>query len=215
MKPLLLDLFCGAGGAGWGYAQAGFRVVGVDNRPQKHYPFQFIQYDALAFLRLYGKRFDAIHASPPCQPHSKLKAFAGEDKLDLIPQVRELLQAANLPYVIENVVGAPLDAIMLCGTFFGLKVYRHRLFESNKLLLAPSHAPHRDKTPRAGWGVSPKGFISIAGNGGAKGIPAGYTALSYGLMAMGVTTRMTRHELSQAIPPAFTEFLGNQLRGYC
>lgn len=131
-KPRLLDLFCKAGGAGYGYWQAGFDVVGVDIEPQKRYPFTFIQADALEYLARHGGEYDAIHASPPCQAFSKMK---NPDKAhrkahpDLVDPVRELLMRTGRPYIIENVPGAPLlSPVTLCGSQFGLKVYRHRVF---------------------------------------------------------------------------------------
>lgn len=215
-KPRLLDLFSGAGGAGMGYHRAGFEVTGVDIHPQKRYPFKFIQGDALEYLYKHGHEYDVIHASPPCQTHSKLnnikqiKASTDVNYLDLVPQTRALLEMIGQPYVIENVVGAPLlNPITLCGSMFGLKVYRHRLFESSVFLFAPPHYPHQDKTPSSGRGVSPKGFISI-NSGGAWNIPEGYTAASYKRMAMGIDW-MTQKELTEAIPPAFTEYIGRQL----
>lgn len=215
--PLLLDLFCGAGGAAMGYYRAGFEVIGVDNVRQPHYPFRFHQADAMEYLRQYGQNYDIIHASVPCQPYTKLAriwiARLGrqawtEKHPELIVPVRTLLRSTRKPYVIENVIGAPLyHAIMLCGAYFGLKVYRHRLFESNKLLFCPDHTPHRDNCPEVGRGLSDKGFLSITGRGGF-GFPDG---LNYARHAMGIDWEMDRAELSQAVPPAYTEFIGRQL----
>ena len=216
----LLDLFCGAGGAGMGYHRAGFEVVGVDIAPQPRYPFEFHQSDALEYLAgliMSGDiyYYDAVHLSPPCQANTQLasiwRAVEGYDydvrHIDLIAQSRELVQAADRPYVLENVVGAALvNPIMLCGTFFGLRVYRHRLFETSWFMLAPSHVPHRDKTPHVGRGKSPKGFVSVTGTGGF-GFKNGF---QYAQKAMGIDW-MTRTELSQAIPPAYTEYIGRQL----
>jgi hypothetical protein len=136
LRPRLLDLFSGAGGAGKGYADAGFEVVGVDHVPQPNYPFEFHQADALTFP-LDG--FDAIHASPPCPVHSSLNGWSGDStEPDLVPQTRELLRATGLPYVIENIVGAPLEQpVMLCGQALGLRVRRHRLFETNFPVMVP------------------------------------------------------------------------------
>jgi len=173
-RPKLLDLFCGAGGAGMGYYRAGFDVVGVDIKCQPRYPFEFIQADALAYIAAHGWEYDAIHASPPCQSHSRITPkYALHRHVDLIPHTRFFLEALGLPYVIENVAGARAtlrNPIMLCGSQFGLKVYRHRLFESNVLLFEPAHYPHRDQTPRAGHGISPKGFLSVTSGG--QGIKA-------------------------------------------
>lgn len=136
-----MDLFCGAGGCSMGYHRAGFEVVGVDLHPQKRYPFEFHQADAIKFCREHGHEFDAIHASPPCQAHSALRALQkGKVYPDLIPATRAAVAATGKPYVIENVPGAPLGAtgwlLLLCGTMFGLvtpdgraEIRRHRLFE--------------------------------------------------------------------------------------
>jgi DNA (cytosine-5)-methyltransferase 1 len=133
--PLLLDLFCGAGGAGMGYANAGFRVIGVDHKPQPNYPFEFHRIDALHALELDLSRVDAIHASPPCQAHSPLNALWGRDHPDHIPAVRNRLSQLTIPWIIENVPGAPLRPdLILCGSMFGLFVRRHRVFESNRPL---------------------------------------------------------------------------------
>lgn len=216
MKPKLLDLFCGAGGAGEGYARAGFLVEGVDINPQPRYPYTFRRMDALEYLRRFGHEYDVIHASPPCQVHSRLKqvwknsANYFERHIDLIEATRDLLDQIGKPYIIENVVGAPLvNPVTLCGSMFGLKVYRHRLFEINPpILFVPYHLPHHDKTPPAGRGKSPKGFISVSGNGGVQNLGMPY--LTYASMAMGINW-MSRSELSQAIPPVYTEWIGKQV----
>ena len=139
----LLDLYCKAGGASKGYADAGFEVVGIDIKKQKRYPYEFIQADCLEILQNldYLRTFDVIAASPPCQTHSATKHLRNAqgkstDKVDLIPQTREALIASGVPYVIENVPGAPLiNPVQFCGSSFGLKVRRHRLFESNVSLI--------------------------------------------------------------------------------
>jgi DNA (cytosine-5)-methyltransferase 1 len=220
-KPLLLDTFSGAGGCTRGYQNAGFYVVGVDNRPQPRYVGDdFILDDALDILarllrgeRIQGKSgrwyclddFAAIHASPPCQFGSEMAyCRPGYAYPNMIDKVRELLKQAGKPYVIENVTGSRRylnHPIMFCGAYFGLKVYRHRYFETNPFFLAPSHGPHRDNTPRNGRGKSNKGFISVAGNMGN---------IDYVKMAMGINW-MVGVELSQAIPPAYTEFIGGHL----
>lgn len=224
-QPLLYDVFSGAGGCGMGYHRAGFRVVGIDIKPQPRYPFAFIQMDALEFLRRYlngeYERAAALHASPPCQFGTQLKHIHkhrteySERHINLIPQTRDLLRAAGVPYVIENVPGARyelIDPVMLCGKTFGLKVYRHRFFECSFFMLVPPHMKHDDHTPRAGGGISPKGFVTVAGNGGAKYIPDDFsgTFRDYAAMAMDIDW-MNRAELSQAIPPAYTEFVGRYL----
>jgi DNA (cytosine-5)-methyltransferase 1 len=206
-RPRLLDLFCGAGGAGMGYSRAGFEVVGVDIRPQKNYPFEFHQGDALEYVREHGQEFDAIHASPPCQAHTSLKTMHNARRhVDLVPATRIALRALGLPYVIENVVGAPLrDPVVLCGTMFGLGVAdaelrRHRLFEMSFPVLTP---PCRHRSSRT---------IGIYGEGCRdsrrkfdKAIPE--FTVEHGRRVM-ETPWMTLAELCQAIPPAYTAFIG-------
>jgi DNA (cytosine-5)-methyltransferase 1 len=208
-----LDLFAGAGGCSVGYARAGFSVVGVDIQPQPRYPFEFHQADALDVLAdaefLAG--FDVIHASPPCQAYSAGKniwkgRLDDNRHPDLVDPIRGLLKTSGLPYIIENVVGAPLLApSLLCGDMFGLGVKRHRLFETSFFLMAPP--PCRTHHPDF--------FVSVFG-GGAKARKTGRGFLKTNVVhrqaseAMGIDW-MTRDELSQAIPPAYTEFIGAQL----
>lgn len=218
LKPLLLDLFCCAGGAAQGYADAGFDVVGVDIDQQPHYPFRFIWSDALEIIANWGRfnamwgPFDAIHASPPCQYYSVLAKRNGNahEWPDLIPAVRKLLQEIGLPYVIENVEGAPLeDPIMLCGTMFPeLRVIRHRLFESNMPLTQPAHGKHplvftHDKR-KAHYGKLNEWTSPVQVTGG------GNCSVAAARDAMGIDW-MNKHELNEAIPPAFTEYIGAQL----
>ena len=215
----LLDLFCGAGGAGVGYHRAGFEVTGVDIAPQPNYPFTFIQADALEYLCEHWQEYDVIHASPPCQRYTQLNRIKSiaqftDSYADLIGITRTLLRFTDKPYIIENVPGARKlmrNPVMLCGSMFKqLRVYRHRLFESNIMLFTPQHLPHNDSTPAANSGVSPKGFTSVCGNGGIRNLPDGWTTLSYVSMAMGIDW-MKRREISESIPPAFTEYLGKQM----
>lgn len=200
-RPRLLDLFCGAGGAGVGYWRAGFDVVGVDIAPQPNYPFEFIQGDALA-VELAG--FDAIHASPPCQAYSwSARRWHDVPRAELLDPTRALLLASGLPFVMENVQGAPLlNPLTLCGTQFGLEVIRHRLFESNALLLAPG-APCRH-VGTVGDGT----YVTVAGHGGDNARGRGSRAAKRA--AMGIDW-MTDVELNEAIPPAYTEWIGRQL----
>jgi DNA (cytosine-5)-methyltransferase 1 len=216
VRPRLLDLFCGAGGAAVGYHRAGFDVVGVDIVEQPNYPFEFWQDDALKIASDYSvtRVFDAIHASPPCQAHTLMQAVAKNtgSHEDLIGPTRELLEATGLPYVIENVVGAPLlEPFRLCGSSFGLGVYslnrelrRHRLFETNWPI---GMLPACHHTMRS-CGIYGDHFRM--GRRSADGEFSGAQALAYGSEAMGIGW-MTWPELVQSIPPAYTEFIGAQL----
>lgn len=206
----ILDLFCGAGGAGMGYNRAGFDVVGVDNVPQPRYQFELVVADALEFLRGDMTGFDAIHASPPCQRHSSLcRGTKGnlEDYPDLIRETRSLLEATGLPYVIENVPAAPLlNKVTLCGEMYGLNVIRHRIFETNWILPQPAHKPHRGRVN--GWRHGQKfqgPYVGVYGHGGGKG------DLDDWREAMDVWWMETRPEMAQAIPPAYTEYIGSEL----
>lgn len=209
----ILDLFCGAGGAGMGYHRAGFEVVGVDIHPQPNYPFEFMQIDCRKVMqdfRWIADEFDAVHASPPCQAHSDLQRQSKIEYVDLVPSCQTWLHATGLPYVIENVEGAPLvDPVVLCGTMFpGLRVIRHRLFETNWPLTAPAHGKHplvftHDKR-KAHYGQLDQdtAFVQVTGGGNAT--------VANKLDAMGVDW-MTGREVNQAIPPAYTEWIGRQL----
>lgn len=212
-KPLLLDLFCGVGGASVGYARAGFDVVGVDIKPQPNYPFEFHQADALEFLADTDLKFDAIHTSPPCQGYSSLTSGTnfkthGEKYVKLIPQTRELLAQYDVPSVIENVTHAPVRKdINLCGEMFGLKVIRHRLFEVNNFSIPqPKHLKHRGRVK--GWrhGKAYEGYYyAVYGNGGQKGTPAEWQD------AMGIHWTSRKVEIAEAIPPAYTEYIGKYM----
>ena len=209
-RPRLLDLFCGAGGAAMGYSRAGFEVVGVDINPQPHYPFEFHQGDALAFLddaMQYGadglSGFDAIHASPPCQAYSWSARRWDVERADLVGPTRDRLQASGLPFVIENVVGAPLhEPAMLCGRMFGLPLIRHRLFETNwQLWPMPGH-------PRHVGLVKGGKAVTVAGHGGDNVKGMGGRVVKQA--AMGIDW-MSDVELNEAIPPAYTEWIGHRL----
>lgn len=205
-RPRLLDLFCCAGGAAHGYYQAGFDVVGVDINPQPRYPFEFVHADCLTLDPAFVASFDAIHASPPCQAYSPLNALSPEKSYpDLIAATRAMLNDSGVPYVIENVMTAPLikeRSIVLCGSMFGLRTYRHRRFESSLELAAPEHPKHTvltaTKQRKARWA---EGWnVSITGDVGTY----------VGPDAMGIDW-MSGNELCEAIPPAYTEFIGRQL----
>ena len=208
-KPRILDLFCGAGGAAAGYHRAGFEVVGVDNNPQPRYPFEFVHADAFDYTLAHWHEFDAIHASPPCQLYAAtahLPQCQDRDYPDLIEPVRLMLQLTGLPYIIENVVGAPINGVTLCGLMFGLKVFRHRLFESNILLLQPSHIPHGDRR------IGMDGYCTVAGHGdAARGRIDTYHRRKATWQAAIDIDWMAKYEMTQAIPPAYTEYLGRQL----
>lgn len=203
----LLDLFCCAGGAGMGYHKAGFEVTGVDIKPQPRYPFRFVQGDALEYLRDHGHEYDAIHASPPCQAYSVTKSLHKNDHPELIEPTREGLKRTGKPYVIENVEGAPLvNPLTLCGSMFGLKVYRHRLFECNPPIYFPPATCNHSFSMPASKGeyhtLEKYEFITCVGHN---------FAAESGRIAMDIPW-MTRDELAQAIPPAYTEFIGRELQ---
>lgn len=213
----LLDLFCGAGGCSVGYQRAGFEVTGVDIEPMGHHPFfDVIQDDALVVLRdrRFVAQFDAIHASPPCQHYTSLRTLSDRAHPDLVGVVRELLRATGKPYVIENVVGAPLiDPIILCGSMFGLGfgdaiLKRHRLFESNVPLTAPVDA------------CKGRPVVGVYGTGGAwkRTAPGGGGVKVSGpdaAVALGIDWTTYQPVLAQAIPPAYAEHVGRQLMARC
>jgi len=207
-----------------GYYRAGFAVYGIDNKPQPHYPFPFLQMDALEAMdrllrgeeltfsngeTLYLADFDAYHASPPCQAYStttnrqplRKTEDARTNHPDLVGVTRDLLAEIGKPFIIENVIGARgklHEPFMLCGAMFGLRFFKHRLFESNLFMLAPKHQKH---TGKVGDGY----YVS----------PIGNTYKKIGLVedwrdAMQIDW-MTVKELSQAIPPAYTEYIGKYL----
>lgn len=187
-RPRILDLFCGAGGCAVGYHRAGFDVVGVDIRRQKDYPFQFVQAEALEYARTYGAEYDAIHASPPCQAYSRATPLSHRgNHAKLIPQLREILQKTGANYVIEGVYGSGLQGILLCGSYFGLRVIRHRIFESNLLILAPAMCCHH----KAVIPFEHKNERAFADAMGCNWMPV--------------------KAARQAIPPAYTEFIGQQI----
>lgn len=214
----LLDLFCGAGGCTAGYQRAGFWVRGVDIKPQPRYcGEEFAQADALEYLagliesgEIDG--FDAIHASPPCQRYSAMTGCRpgnANSHPDLVDETRQVLQSAGAAFVIENVPGAPLDSFSnlfgghgahLCGLMFGLDLYRHRIFETSFPVSQPKHPRHTIPASKAGhW--KPGTIISVCGN---------CAPIALARKVMGIDW-MAQSELSQAIPPAYTEFIGRQL----
>lgn len=202
-RPRLLDLFCGAGGAAMGYHRAGFDVVGVDIAPQPHYPFEFHQADALEYCAAHGHEYDVIHASPPCQGYSRMRHLPwlkGREYPLLIPVTRLALQATGKLWVIENVSDSPLIGGELCGAALGLSLIRHRRFESSILLLFPSCPGHP---------VLFHGSANMRKYGQGHGV----TGLSNGQDprdALGIDW-MTGAEMRQAIPPAYTQWIGERL----
>ena len=202
-RPRLLDLFCCAGGAGVGYERAGFEVVGVDIDPQPHYPLEFVQADAIEYLSEHAGEFDAIHASPPCQRYTIAQKIRKNDHPDLVDPTRDLLIASGKPYVIENVVGSPLiSPVLLCGAMFPhLNVYRHRLFESNVPFTAPAHPTHRERVTKMGRAPKAGERMHVVGN---------FSGVAEAKKAMGIDW-MVRDELREAIPPAYTHWVGQRL----
>lgn len=201
-KLRLLDLCCKAGGCSAGYYRAGFDVTGVDIEPQPHYPFRFIQADALTFDL---SEYDVLHVSPPCQGYSDLTQARGNKQNHelLIEPFRTRLEASGKPYIIENVERAPMiNGINLCGAMFGLRVYRHRKFESNLLLLQPPHLRHHVKAAQPGCIPKDDQFWCPVGHFGQKEEAA---------KAMGIDWAMTQEEIANAIPPAYTEYIGKQI----
>ena len=221
-RPKLLDLFCCEGGAGTGYDQAGFDVTGVDLEPRfaKRYPFAFINADAIEFVKEHGHEYDVIHASPPCQPYSITRHGHSVEHPRLIEPVRDALIASGRPYVIENVVGAPLiDPLLLCWSMFPqpgavtdddgtpLRMERHRLFESSVPIVSTQSCYH------------PKG-VQVAGSYGgarrdkweAKNVrKGGYVPSARVQQDLLGIHWMTQYGMHQSIPPVYTEFIGRQL----
>lgn len=218
-NPLLLDLFCGIGGSSKGYHDAGFDVVGVDNQSQPDYPFPFFRADALEFLdqlrvggyKIQGKKIAVVHASPPCQKFVSLgkgtnfKGFSY--KPDELTPTREMLKQLTdeFVWVIENVPGAPMDKpITLCGSMFDLRIeegylQRHRLFESNRMLMVPGPCNHQGQA------------IGVYGNGRGGGAMRNRTAnADQARRLMGIDWG-NRAGITQAVPPAYTEYLGKQI----
>lgn len=235
LRPRILDLFCCAGGAAMGYHRAGFAVYGVDIEAQPHYPFPFHQGDAIVVLAnlLRGRRvqfrrpdgsieelgladFAAIHMSPPCQAYSALRHTNDKDHPELVPTSRWLVRKTGLPYIIENVPGAPLrDPVILCGTMFHLRaadedgtplhLRRHRQFESNVWLVPPGRCHHQRGVRVAGvYG----GGSTYREKGSFRG---GYVPHAHIARVLLGIDWMNRDELAQSIPPAYTEWLGHQL----
>jgi DNA (cytosine-5)-methyltransferase 1 len=216
MTKKVLDLYCCGGGAGYGYWLADLDVTGIDVEPQPDYPFEFVQADAIEYLLEHGHLFDFIHASPPCQAHSDLKnTWNAHEHEDLIPATREALRAVGRPYVIENVEGAPLkDPVILCGSMFGLgtadyQLARHRQFEPSFRLPQPADLCKADSRPVVGvYGGKVRNRRAIA-TGSQRSRVGTTLPLETGQEAMGIGW-LNRKKLSQAIPPAYTEWIARQ-----
>lgn len=212
-KKLLFDLFSGAGGSAYGYWKAGWEVVGFDTREQPRYPYHFVQLDALSVLEWgLGEYADAFHASPPCKHHTRLKQLRdAQGNLasdgDFLADTRDLLEEQGKPWILENVPGAPMPVhALLCGTQFGLgwggrQLQRHRWFESNIRLTRPGC--QHSGTP---WGIYGRLDHEIPGGGATP------PTLDAARSLMGISW-MNWHELKEAIPPVYTEYLGKQLLG--
>jgi DNA (cytosine-5)-methyltransferase 1 len=217
VKPRLLDLFCCAGGCSMGYYDAGFDIVGVDLTPRRDYPFEFIEADALEVLadRAFLDSFAVVHASPPCQRYSVAASAWGnaDTHPDLLPPTRDALKAWGGPYIIENVETAPMfDAILLCGWAMGLKhIRRHRLFETNMPLMSPGClCPVGDSVSVFGHSGEDRRKATLAANGGLRG----HVPIAEVRELMRTPWINGRDEVSESIPPPYTEFLGEQALDY-
>ena len=215
--PKLLDLFCGAGGAAMGYHRAGFdEIVGVDLNPQPRYPFEFVQGDALEYLSEHGSEFDAVHASPPCQDYSRaVRHLSSPGYPRLLEPTQDILETLDCPYVIENVVGSPIPmqstlfgqhGVYLCGTMFGLRIWRHRLFATNFEVALPSPCVHSEPAMNpfnsAGSARLNEECLAVLGH---KDVGEAYWREHWGV------GWMKREEGREAIPPAYTEYIGRTL----
>lgn len=190
-RPRLLDLFSCAGGAAMGYHQAGFEVVGVDNIKQPRYPFEHHVTDAIEFVTAHGQEFDAIHASPPCQTYANVTAWRGDqnDHPNLIGPTRDALNATGRWWVMENVPEAPLRRdLLLCGSMFGLNIRRHRAFETSWQAFQLTSPCYHHAGLLAFEHKNERAYAN----------------------AMGCTW-MTNVEGRQAIPPAYTHHIGQEL----
>jgi DNA (cytosine-5)-methyltransferase 1 len=196
----VLDLFCGAGGAAKGYADLGFEVIGIDIAPQPHYPYEFIKADALR-PPVNLEAFDLIHASPPCQAYSKTRQFHPHITYPrLVEPILAMLARIEIPWVVENVPESPLKDLLLCGAMFGLRTYRHRYFDSNFHITQPPHPSHLKRTTKLGRAPASDEFMTIAGHFSGIKIARKIMKISW----------MTRDELSEAIPPIYTSYIGQQ-----
>lgn len=216
MKTLrVLDTFCCSGGMGYGFHQAGFEVVGVDINPQPNYPFEFHQVDAVEYIDQHGSEFDLIHGSPPCQDYSNLNAYNRKEYPRLIEPVREAMIKSGVPYLLENVESAAshlVNPITLCGTMFGLGVYRHRVFEVSFDLDAPDHPQHVERCARNGYlPTADKTFMTITGGAHSRAWQnAACEAMGMPWISVlpGGNIKRGIREVCEAIPPAYAEWIG-------
>lgn len=213
MRPKLLDLFCGAGGCSVGYHRAGFDVTGVDILPHPDYPYDLIVGDAMAVLEdmAFLDQFDAVHASPPCPRYSTITPVSYRDTHpDHLEKARDILSAWGGTYVLENVPGAPMpEGVMFCGQAMGLSnIRRHRMFESNLLIMSPGcacdhrtvygvYGDHGDLTP------------VVRPDGSSRGNKA--RDVAHAQQILGIEWMTKWDDLADAIPPAYTEYVGGQL----
>lgn len=212
-RPLLLDLFCGVGGASVGYHDAGFDVVGVDKNPQPDYPYEFHQMDVahISPSWIAARRFVAAHGSPPCQSQTALTKGTNKGNgvvyPNLIPQTRALFATLGIPTVIENVQGSEVRRdLTLCGEMFGLDVIRHRYFECSFPVSIPAHVKHRGRVKGYRHGVNYDGvYWSVYGDGGGKG------SVPEWQQAMGIDWTSVRKSIAEAIPPAYANYVGEQI----
>lgn len=208
-RPVALDLYCHAGGAARGYHAAGFDIVGVDIEPMPEYPYEFHQDDAVDFLRRHGHEFDLNHGSPPCYAYSNLNAYNHKEYPRLIAATRDAMIEAGRPWVIENVEPAlseMINPVTLCGTMFGLLMYRHRLFETSFPLVAPAHPRHEWLCTRNGYLPTPqRPFMSIHGG---KHSRAWQRKAAETMETPWITTIQG---VCQAIPPRYAQYVGEAM----
>lgn len=207
-RPVLLDLFCCAGLAAEGYHRAGWDIVGVDCRPQRHYPFEYHVDDALGFASKYGRHFAAVHASPPCQAYSCAGTVRSR-KPDLLNLCESWLARLDCPAILENVPPAPFTwpTVTLCGSVFGLAVLRHRKFGLHRWHVVPPPCCHR--------GYATEGdYLTVTTHATTCRLArrAGVRAdVATACRAMGTQRLLPLADLGEGVPPAYTAWLGANL----
>lgn len=214
---IVLDTFCCAGGMGMGYYLAGFEVVGVDLRPQPNYPFPFIQGDAIEYIRKHGHEYDLVHGSPPCQAYTPLNAYNHKTYPDLIAPTRDAMIYAGQPYAIENVEAAwpeLRDPVMLCGSIFKLKMYRHRLFETSFKVRDRMHWRHVHTCTRNGYLPTRSApFMTITGGRHSRAwqnAAADAMEMPWIKVAAGGDIKLGIREVCEAIPPKYAKYIGEE-----